>query len=90
MTKRKHRRREHRTFTPQQAREIRVGGEYLGPGVWVDRHGMMHFSVPEILQHFGLPDTPEQREHATRELGDLLAEFAPDAQIIETDEGTDG
>jgi hypothetical protein len=33
----------------------------FGPGVWIDDDGGMHFSVPDLLKHFGWPDDAEHR-----------------------------
>jgi hypothetical protein len=34
----------------------------LGPGVWEDADGGLHFAIPEILKFFGLPNTPENHK----------------------------
>jgi hypothetical protein len=53
---------------------------YLGPGVWVDTDGGLHFSAPEIMAHFGLPDTEESRTQCM----ELLQEQLPEGAIIIT------
>jgi hypothetical protein len=50
------------------------GAERLGPGVWMDSKGYLHFSIPEILQHFGLPATPEHEAAVLRIMENLAAE----------------
>lgn len=88
MAKRK--KREHRMLTPEEVRKSKVGALVIAPGIWIDRHQGVHFSIPDILQHLGLPDTPEDRLLATRAIDDMLAEVAPGTQVVLTDEGTDG
>lgn len=83
MTKRK---REHRSLTPSQVRRQQQAGEYLMPGVWIDREGGLHFSIPEILKAEGIADTPEAREHATRIFEELLRELQPQATVIVQDD----
>ena len=56
---------EHRTLTPQEARNLEHGGVTIAPGIWIDRQQGLHFSLPDILVHLGLPDTPEDRALAT-------------------------
>lgn len=87
MTKKKTRR---RTITPAEAERQRQAGQRIGPGVWLDRQGDPHFSIPEILAHLGLPDTPADRQIAAKVIAELLAKHCPDARIIQQDEGTDG
>ena len=81
---------EHRTLTPQQTREIEQGGVVIAPGIWIDRRQGLHFNIPEILAHLGLPETPEDCALATQVITDLLARTAPGTRIVHTDEGTDG
>jgi hypothetical protein len=33
-----------------------VGMEKLGPGMYVDRDGALHISIPELCEHFGVPE----------------------------------
>jgi hypothetical protein len=49
----------------------------LGPGVWRDRDGCLHWSIPELLAEFGLADTPA---HRTAVLG-ILHAIADDARV---------
>lgn len=79
-----------RRLTPNQVRAQQVAGEYLGPGVWVDREGALHFSVPEILTHLGIPNTPANRDWLTTFMSETLRTDVPDATVIVQDEGTDG
>lgn len=88
MTKRK---REHRSLTHTQIVRQQQSGMYLMPGVWIDREGGLHFSIPEILKAEGIADTPEAREHATRLFEEMLREQQPQATlIVQDDEAPDG
>lgn len=42
-------------------RLFRQGGERIAPGIWRDRFGDIHWSVPELLAMVDLEDTPENR-----------------------------
>lgn len=79
-----------RVLTPNQVARQQQGGTYLSPGVWIDREGGLHFSVPEILAALGLPDTPADREHATKVIEEQLRQQCPEATVVTQDEGTDG
>jgi hypothetical protein len=60
-----------------------------GPGIWEDTEGALHFSLPDILSHFGLEDTPENeawlqeqmvalvRKNAIPEMSVLVGENCP-------------
>jgi hypothetical protein len=86
MTKKKRTKHEHRSLTPSQVKRQQQGGEYLMPGVWIDREGGLHFSIPEILKAEGIADTPEAREHARRMFEEMLREQQPQATIIVQDD----
>lgn len=45
----------------------------LAPGMWEDATGAVHFSVPEMLAHMGLPYTEENRLMMVAQLKELLA-----------------
>lgn len=53
----------------------------LGPGVWEDSQGAVHFSVPDILAHFQVEDTEENRNECIKLMQDLLKEKLPDADV---------
>jgi hypothetical protein len=57
----------------------------LAPGFWEDTDGAVHISIPDVLAHFGLEDTPENRSLAVSYIRGGLAEMAPTAKTIETD-----
>lgn len=54
--------REIQLITRDEFNRQAAGAEILGPGLWRDRDGHLHFAIPEILAAFELPDTPEIRE----------------------------
>lgn len=81
---------QHEKLTPQQARQQRQGGEYLAPGIWVDRHGGLHFSLPEILAFFQVEDTPENQDRLKGLMREVFGRECPDATLVEQDETTDG
>ena len=58
-------------------------GKRLAPGVWTDKDGGLHFSLPELLALFELEDTPENRAIATDNIRAMLREQCPDAKIVE-------
>jgi len=54
----------------------------LGVGIWEDMNGHIHFSIPELLAHFDLPDTPAERRAVTHIMRQLLREQRPGGQLI--------
>jgi hypothetical protein len=80
------------SLTSTQVRQQQQGSMRLGPGAWVDREGALHFSVPEILAHLHLPDTPEGRAEAMDMIEGLLREMVPSTTTIvrQDDEMPDG
>jgi hypothetical protein len=54
----------------------------LGPGAWIDENDDLHFSIPELLEAFGEPDTPETRAEMQRICRQVLAENSPTSKII--------
>ena len=52
-----------------------------GPGVWQDKNGIMHLSVPHILNHLGLEITPENQQILLQAWREVLAESHPDYKI---------
>jgi hypothetical protein len=82
---------EHRRMTPTAIRSMMRGAERLGaPGVWVDREGAMHFSIPEMLAHLGVENTPANRDELTKIVEAMIATSAPDCEVIVTEPTTDG
>ncbi len=58
----------------------------LGAGVWVDDEGHMHFSVPELLEHFGWPHDAEHQAMVRSVIREELERrHGPGVQVIERD-----
>lgn len=51
----------------------------------VDAKGDFHVSVPALLAHLEVADTPENRDHAQKLVSEILREQFPTANIVETD-----
>ncbi len=79
-----------RRRTPPPVAAPQPAGPYLGPGVWEDRAGALHVSVPELLAHFNIADTPANRDAVTRMMTEPRREQVPRATRIDHDDGTDG
>jgi len=50
-----------RKLTPEQIAEQQADSTRLGPGLWRDRHGHLHFSIVELLAMVDLDDTAANR-----------------------------
>lgn len=50
-----------RIVTPRQFADQQQGHTRIAPGIWMDRDGDVHYSIPELLALVQLPDTPENR-----------------------------
>lgn len=65
----------------------------IAPGIWLDQDDHPHFSIPELLEHVGLEDTPGNREEAKRMFLELMKKFNPNTEIryrkSPTDDGED-
>lgn len=61
----------------------------IAPGIWEDKNDKTHFSIPELLQHVGLDDTPENREEAKRMLVELFKELNPNCKLLYRESPTD-
>jgi hypothetical protein len=59
----------------------RAGSSRLAPGAWVDKDGGLHYSVPELLELFGWPDTPENRRAVEEAILETVRKAAPDCKI---------
>lgn len=53
----------------------------LGPGAWIDQDDNLHFSVPEILNHLGVADTPENRDQLMHHMAQWVKQQVPQAEI---------
>lgn len=52
---------------------------YVMPGIWVDMNNNPHISLPELLDHFEIEDTPENREMAAVIAKDAIRQAFADA-----------
>lgn len=50
-----------RTVTPREFSDQQQGHTRIAPGIWIDRDGDVHYSIPELLALVQLPDTPANR-----------------------------
>jgi hypothetical protein len=57
----------------------------VGPGLYEDDDGVLHMSIPELLDAYGIADTPENREVMIAAAREVLANKFPDARVSETD-----
>jgi len=64
------------------AREFFPGSTRVAPGIWLDRDGNIHWSVPELLALVDLPDTPENRESVIAMLREQLGEHFPQSEHV--------
>jgi hypothetical protein len=53
----------------------------IAAGIWVDRGGGLHISIPELLEHFQCPDTPANRRYMETTVKDYLAKELPRAKV---------
>jgi len=61
------------------------GSRRIAPGIWIDREGGVHYSVPELLALVDLEDTPENRAEVAALIERRLAEDHPLATVIRHD-----
>lgn len=60
-----------------------AGTKRLAPGLYLDADGQAHLMIPELLDHFGYADTPENRDVCTKAALQVAREAGINAQ--ETD-----
>jgi hypothetical protein len=72
-------------WTPAQVAESHVGSRRIAPGIWVDRQGAMHFSVPELLAVLGWPDDAEHRALVMQAIHEYCERTFPGTSVIETE-----
>lgn len=58
---------------------------HIGPGVWEDANGNLHFSLPDILAFTGLPDTPDNQKKLAEMISTMVRKKEQDALIIQRD-----
>lgn len=51
------------------------------PGLWIDMNDDPHWSLTEILEAEGLPDTPENRKEISDMIQGIVRSHNPNAQI---------
>lgn len=65
----------------------------IAPGIWKDQTGTVHFSIPDLLHHVSLEDTPENREEAKAMFVEVMKKEMPNTPILfrksPTDDGED-
>ena len=61
------------------------GLEKLSPGLYVTKDGQVHLMIPELLDHFGYADTPENREVATAAALEAWRRAYPNTPVHEVD-----
>jgi hypothetical protein len=74
-----------RTLTPEEIADQRRGSTRIAPGIWVDRDGGLHVSVPELLELFGWDDTPTNRAEVEHIVAEELRRANPDATLVYQD-----
>lgn len=58
----------------------------VAPGIWIDAAGAVHFSIPELLAHFDLPQDLEHEEWMRELLVRAVREWrGPDVTLIRHD-----
>ncbi len=57
----------------------------LAPGLYVDAHNHAHVMIPELLDHFGYADTPENRDVCTKAAVEVCQRVFPGikAQVVD-------
>ena len=73
---------ERRKLTPEEIADQHRGATRLGPGAWMDRDGGLHFSVPEILAHYGVRDTPAERARVQDMIAEMIRELYPETTVV--------
>lgn len=57
----------------------------LAPGIYVDDQEQCHFDIPELLKHFGWPDTQANRDKVCEMCRDVISQIMPGATVIDDD-----
>jgi hypothetical protein len=55
--------------------------ERVGPGLWIDQNGDLHFSIPELLDLYELPHTKENFDRMRGLCAEIVREKHPEAII---------
>lgn len=72
-----------RRLSPEEIAEQRRGSTRIAPGIWADKNGALHFSVPELLALFGWEDTPATRDEVRAILHQIIREQFPGTPITD-------
>lgn len=72
-------------LTDAELADMRRGARRLAPGIWVDRNGFVHFSIPELLAVFGWPDDEQHRVMAEEAIRSVCAEQCPGMPIVKAE-----
>ena len=54
----------------------------LGSGMWIDADGNLHFSIPDMLDSFGLPHTEENWNAMKQIAMEIVKKESPNTPII--------
>jgi hypothetical protein len=49
----------------------------VGPGLYLDEQNRLHLDVPELLQHFNVADTPENRDTVSEAAVEVFRQIYP-------------
>lgn len=74
-----------RTMTVQDLVAVLNGTARLPVGIWIDADGELHFSVPDLLDAFDLPNTPWNRHRIIRLIIRAFHDQFPDISAIHQD-----
>jgi len=74
-----------RKLTPAEIEDQRRGSTRIAPGLWRDRHGHLHVSIPELLALVELEDTPANRAEVERIAREAWSRNVPGAIIVRQD-----
>lgn len=66
---------ERRTVTPREIADQQTGHTRVAPGIWLDADGDPHVSIPELLAHFDLEDTPTNREEVAAIVAEVMHQY---------------
>lgn len=73
---------EKRFVTRGQVAEQQRGSTRVAPGLWIDREGGLHFSIPELLVVCGFPDDPEHRAIVEQAIREHISEQFPETTCV--------
>jgi hypothetical protein len=57
------------------------GWRQLAEGIYQDPDGLMHISMPEVMKHLNIADTPQNREDTSAVIGRIVKQLLPDAHL---------